>query len=203
MAATAKIVTDTERLVLRPFEASDIDAVLDYYTEPDAQRYLEPRARDRRDVAVAVDQMRQQYRLTRPGDNLFSAVERKSDGRLIGQVSLRWTDATAAQSELRFVIGQKYRLQGYASETVRAMLAVGFGTFSFHRIFARCSGRNRASAHLLKKLGMRLEAHYREHALYGGEWDEELHFAILDREWGRDQQVKTLPVLRAEPRLRA
>ena len=36
---------------------------------------------------------------------------------------------------------------------------------------------------------MRLEAHYREHALFQGEWDEELHFAILDREWGRSPRV--------------
>ncbi len=54
-----------------------------------------------------------------------------------------------------------------------------------HRIFARCAARNESSAKLLKRLGMRLEAHYREHALFQGEWDEELHFAILDREWGR------------------
>ena len=39
---------------------------------------------------------------------------------------------------------------------------------------------------------MRLEAHYREHALFQGEWDEELHFAILDREWLRGTQVKEL-----------
>jgi len=46
---------------------------------------------------------------------------------------------------------------------------------------------------LLQQLGMRLEAHYREHALFQGEWDEELHFAILDREWQRSTTVKDLP----------
>jgi RimJ/RimL family protein N-acetyltransferase len=39
---------------------------------------------------------------------------------------------------------------------------------------------------------MRLEAHYREHALFQGEWDEELHFAILDREWTRGGKVHEL-----------
>jgi RimJ/RimL family protein N-acetyltransferase len=39
---------------------------------------------------------------------------------------------------------------------------------------------------------MRLEAHYREHALFQGDWDEELHFAILDREWRRGEKVKEL-----------
>ena len=39
---------------------------------------------------------------------------------------------------------------------------------------------------------MRLEAHYREHALFQGEWDEELHFAILSREWQRSGKVEEL-----------
>jgi RimJ/RimL family protein N-acetyltransferase len=54
------------------------------------------------------------------------------------------------------------------------------------------AGDNEASARLLKGLGMRLEAHYREHALFQGEWDEELHFAILSREWLRSDKVQEL-----------
>ncbi|UXN72481.1 GNAT family N-acetyltransferase [Devosia sp. A8/3-2] len=42
----------------------------------------------------------------------------------------------------------------------------------------------------MQNMGMRLEAHYREHALFRGEWDEELHFAMLDREWNRPSKVR-------------
>jgi RimJ/RimL family protein N-acetyltransferase len=199
----AKFSQDTDRLVLRSFEADDLEAVLDYYTIADAQRYLDYHAHDRRDVALALEQMQAQHRLTRPGDSFCCAVARQADGQLVGQASLRWTDATAGQGELRFVIAPQFRNHGYGTEAAQAMIGIGFDDFGFHRIFARCSGRDRASAHLLRKLGLRLEAHYREHALYGGEWDEELHFAVLDREWGRDRRVTPLPVLRTEPRLSA
>src|SRR5690606_20176399 len=107
-------------------------------------------------------------------------------------VSLRWTDATAAQAELRFVFNPLYRRQGYATEAVRAALDIGFDECGFHRVFARCGADNQRSARLLKALGLRLEAHYREHALFQGDWDEELHFAILDREWRRGEKVKEL-----------
>ena len=110
----------------------------------------------------------------------------------MGQVSLRWTDATAGQAELRFVFNPTFRRQGYASEAVKAALDYGFANFGFHRVFARCGADNQRSARLLKALGMRLEAHYREHALFQGEWDEELHFAILDREWRRGTKVKEI-----------
>lgn len=181
---------ETDRLFLRLFERADLDAVMTYHALPEAQRYLDWKARDRVEVKAALDGMRRQTRLTRPGDTFSLAVERKSDAAVIGQVSLRWHDATAAQAELRFVFSPAYRRQGYASEAVRRVLTFGFAEFGFHRIFARCDAKNEASARLLKRLGMRLEAHYREHALFNGEWDEELHFAVLDREWQRSPKVQ-------------
>lgn len=182
----------TDRLQLRAFEKSDLDGVMAYYSLPEVQRYLDWKARDRVEVKEGLDAMCSQRRLNRPGDTLTLAVVRKSDDLLAGQVSLRWTDATAAQAELRFVFNPLYRRQGYATEAVRALLDIGFDDFGFHRVFARCGADNRRSARLLKAIGMRLEAHYREHALFQGDWDEELHFAILDREWRRGDKVREL-----------
>ncbi|HWA18480.1 MAG TPA: GNAT family protein [Devosia sp.] len=190
--ATDESIIKTERLILRPFERADLDAVAAYHSLPEVQRYLDWKARDRIEVKAALEAMRKQTRLTRPGDILSLGVVRKSDGVLVGQVSLRWTDATAAQGEIRFVMSPTFRKQGYATEAADAMISLGFDKFHFHRIFARTAGSNAASARLLKGLGMRLEAHYREHALFQGDWDEELHFAILDREWRRGSQVKEI-----------
>ena len=179
----------TDRLILRPFEPSDLEAMAAYYSLPEVQRYLDWRARDRVEIKAALDAMRKETRLTRPGDTLTLAVIRKSDGLLLGQVSLRWTDATAAQAEIRFVFNPLYHRQGYATEAVKAAISFGFDAYNLHRIFARCAGSNLASARLMRGLGLRLEAHYREHALFQGEWDEELHFATLDREWQRGAKV--------------
>ncbi len=183
---------DTERLSLRAFKKTDLEAVMAYHALPEVQRYLDWKARDRGEVKAALDVMVQQHKFQRPGDIVSLAVVRKSDDMLIGQVTLRWTDATAGQAELRFVLSPAQRRQGYAREAVKAAIDLGFQEFGLHRVFARCSAKNQASAKLLKSLGLRLEAHYREHALFQGEWDEELHFAILDREWLRGSKVKEL-----------
>jgi RimJ/RimL family protein N-acetyltransferase len=180
---------ETERLLLRTFDPSDLEAVMAYHALPEVQRYLDWKARDRIEVKTALIAMCREVALNRPGDTLSLAVERRHDGLMIGQVSLRWHDATAAQAELRFVFNPDFRRQGYAAEAARAAISLGFAEFRFHRVFARCDARSQASARLLKGLGMRLEAHYREHALFQGEWDEELHFAVLDREWQRGAKV--------------
>jgi len=190
--ATLDLPIETERLNLRSFERSDLDQLSLFYALPEAQRYLDWKARDKADVRAALDAMCAQTRLTRPGDTLCLAIERRSDEALVGMVSLKWTDATASQAELRFLFNPAHRRQGYPIEALRQTLDLSFEELGFHRVFARCGAKSQSSVKLLKDLGMRLEAHYREHALFQGEWDEELHFAILDREWVRGTKVKEL-----------
>jgi len=184
----------TNRLVLRPFERSDVRVVARYLTLPSVQRYLARPTRYAEDVAGAVEVMRNQIGLQRPGDVLTLAMQRKGDQAVLGHVSLKWSDATAGQGELLFCIDPAHAGNGFLTEALTAMLNLSFDHFRIHRIFVRCDGRNHHSAKLMQKLGMRLEAHYREHALFQGEWDEELHFAILDREWQASSKVLPLPL---------
>ena len=58
------------------------------------------------------------------------------------------------------------------------MRAVGL-----HRIVGRLEARNLASARVLEKLGMRREALLIENEFVKGEWQSELDYAILAREW--------------------
>lgn len=187
--ANLTLPVETERLWLRVFQRDDLKALSDYYALPDVQRYLDWRARDNAEIRKALDGLRRQVSVQRPGDCLTLALERKSDHALIGHVALRWSDATAGQGELRVVINPVHRKHGYGVEAARSVLDIGFDDLDLHRIFARCDARSQAPARMLQSLGMRLEAHYREHALFQGEWDEELHFAILDREWRHADKV--------------
>lgn len=184
----------TDRLVLRTFERSDMEGLNAYHALPSVQRYVFSRTRDRAEVADALNVMRGHVSLQRPGDTLTLAVVRKGDQVLVGHVALHWSDATAGQGEVRFVLNPAYSGQGYAREALGALFDLAFDHFRIHRVFARSDGRNHHSIKLMQQMGMRLEAHYREHALFQGEWDEELHFAILDREWQRSTKVRDLPV---------
>lgn len=187
-----KLPIETERLVLRRFERADVDAVAAYHTLPSAQRYAVRTSRYASDVAEVVAQMRDQVSLQRPGDTLALAVVRRGDRQLIGQVLLHWSDATSGQGEVRFLIHPAFAGQGYMTEALTAIFDLAFEQFRIHRLMVRCDGRSHHSIKLMQKLGMRLEAHYREHALFQGEWDEELHFAILDREWRPNAKVFNL-----------
>jgi RimJ/RimL family protein N-acetyltransferase len=186
----------TKRLTLRAFRPSDLDSAERYMLLEDVQQYLLFKTRDRLDCRDALAAMCRQVSLQRPGDMLTLAISLQATGEVIGHVSLHWTDAMAAQGEVICALAPAYRGRGYAAEAVQAVIDMAFAEFRLHRVFARCDARNHASVNLMKRLGFRLEAHFREHALYKGEWYDELHFAKLDREWDRGPKVKELTVHR-------
>jgi RimJ/RimL family protein N-acetyltransferase len=63
------------------------------------------------------------------------------------------------------------------------MLRLGFEGLGLHRIVGRCDARNRASAKVMERLGMRREAYFRQNEIVRGEWTDELVYAMLADEW--------------------
>ncbi|MGV8833029.1 MAG: GNAT family N-acetyltransferase [Devosia sp.] len=187
------LTIQTDRLLLRSFVRSDVEALAQYHLLPSMQRYTVLRTRNRDQVGDALEIMCGEVCLQRPGNTLTLAMIRKGDDQLLGHVSLHWSDSTASQGEVLFLINPAYAGLGFAAEALAALFDLAFGYFHLHRIMVRCDGRNHHSIKLMQQMGLRLEAHYREHALYQGEWDEELHFALLDREWQRSNTVRELP----------
>lgn len=180
------IVTEpiaTERLRLRPFMESDLDALANILARPDVMRYLyeEPRTRDQ--VAMVLRDRISRNHLTDQGDTLWLAIEEQGTGALIGSVSLTWTSQEHAQGEIGYTLNPDHQGHGYASEAVRAIMEYGFREIDLHRIFGTCDDRNERSMRLLKRIGMRREAHFLEMEHVKGEWTSQLVYAILRREW--------------------
>lgn len=173
----------TERLTLRPFTRGDVDAVYAYRRRDDVSRYLFDVSLSREECALAVQQRIAQVGLEVEGDKVILAVELVENGALIGEVSLIWRSVDARQGEVGWIFDPTYHGQGYATEAANAMLDLAFGPGDIHRVSARCDVRNDASWRLMERLGMRREAHFREHAIFKSRWDEEFVYAILWQEW--------------------
>ena len=174
---------ETERLRLRPFNRGDVDAVFSYRSRPDVSEFLFDQPMNHEECAEAVRARITQVAFTGEGDKILLAVERRVDDRLIGEVSLIWRSVPDQQAEVGYILHPDGQGQGLATEAATALLGFAFEVAGMHRVYARCDARNAASARVMERLGMRKEAHFREHAHFKGQWDEELFFAILDREW--------------------
>lgn len=173
----------TDRLVLRLEIDADVDAIHSWQSRADVCRYLLYEPRDRDTVAAKVAQDATHTRLEKDGDYLQLAVERTADARVIGQMYVTVANAEYSTLEIGWVFHPDVAGHGYASESARALMAVGFETMGAHRIFASLTPENTASVQLCLRLGMREEAHFREDMFIKGAWEDTGVYAMLDREW--------------------
>ncbi|MFI1194530.1 GNAT family N-acetyltransferase [Micromonospora sp. NPDC020750] len=172
----------TARLTLRPVTLDDLDDVYAYQRRPDVVRWMlgaEPRTREQSRSSVLA--MAGEDALRAEGDCLTLAVA--TDAGVIGTVELVWRSRLDRTAELGYVIHPDHGGRGLATEAVTALLDWGFDEFGLHRIYARCHGRNDASARLMTRIGMRQEARHVESYLFRGEWADRLVFAVLAHEW--------------------
>ncbi len=181
MAAADPIRTD--RLLLRPITADDLDYVHDVQSRSDVTRYLLFDVRNREEARQALLQKMQAPPPDREGGSLTLAVVLPATGAVIGDVVLFCRSEQHRQGEIGYIFHPDCAGRGYATEAARALLGLAFAEFGLHRITGRIDARNAASARVLQRLGMRLEAHFAQNEFIKGEWTDEIVYAILDHEW--------------------
>lgn len=174
---------ETERLLLRPLTRGDVDAVHAYRSREDVTRFMFDFPMTREACAEAVQARVGMTSWAEEGDKLFLAVERRSDGAMMGEVVLILRSVPSQQAEVGYTFHPDFFGQGYATEASRKLVALAFEVAGVHRVYARCHPENEASWRVMERLGMRREAHFRGHNFVKGEWDEELVYAILEDEW--------------------
>ena len=172
----------TPRLRLREFEENDWRATWPYESDPEVVRYTSHGVRTPEESRKYIeDSMATARESPRRIHDL--ALVLREDGRLIGRCGLKVVDAEQREGALWCILDRSQWRKGYMTEASAAILDFGFGTLGLHRVWADCDPRNAGSVGVLRKLGFRLEAHFRENVFIKGEWCDTFIHAILDWEW--------------------
>lgn len=180
----------TERLEIRPCTIDDLDAVWAFRQLPDVNRWLGLAPETRDDF---VERYSDPKRLA-----ITFVVELLPEGSgertLIGDLMVRiedgWgqleviEDTKRVQAELGWVLDPAFTGQGYASEAVRGLIDVCFGSLGLRRVHAGCFADNEPSWRLMERIGMRREEFSRKTALHrSGEWMDGMNYGLLAEEW--------------------
>ncbi len=173
---------ETARLVLREFVEDDWQAVRAYQSDPRYLRYTDWTGRTEADARAFVGMFLAQQ-AQEPRRKFQLALTLRSNGLLIGNCGIRVNDPDLGEANIGYELASEHWGQGYATEAARAILAFGFTDLGLHRVWAECVAENAGSAHVLEKLGMRREAHFREHWRMRDRWWDTLTYAILADEW--------------------
>jgi 8-oxo-dGTP diphosphatase len=146
---------ETERLLLRPLEPGDADAVRPLVGNWDVARFL-PHVPYPYGPGAAEDWIGHTRRGLAAGSEVTLAVTCKEDAALVGAISLNLS-LHGRSAELGYWIGRPYWGHGYATEAAAAMLRHGFERLGLQRVGARTLGHNKPSLRVLEKLGLRFE----------------------------------------------
>ncbi len=162
------------RVTLRRLRPDDLAAFQAYRHDPEVGRYQgwEPTA-DADARAFLADMAQAPF--GRPGEWLQIAIADRTHDGLLGDVGV-YTMAAGHEAEFGITLARAAQGRGLAEEAARALIA-GLGEHTqVGRLIAITDTRNIASARLLRRLGMTLEAE--ASADFRGEPCREWHFAL-------------------------
>jgi RimJ/RimL family protein N-acetyltransferase len=146
---------ETERLVLRPFRAEDLEPLAAMWTEPEVVRYIGGQALTREDTWRRQLAACGQWPYTGWG---YWIAELKSSGEVVGQVGFadfkrEMEPRIEGEPELGYVFSPSVHGQGIAYEACSAVLEWGDANLDGTSYPAIISPENEASIRLAQRLG--------------------------------------------------
>jgi RimJ/RimL family protein N-acetyltransferase len=172
----------TPRLVLRRLQGNDWKDLLECLSDEELFSYTDGRPLEEEEIIRWLESDHH-VRLTTPNQTFYLGITLQEGGKLIGYVSLSFTDPQRLQATLAVFMNRNFQRQGFALETVDAALGFCFEGIRLHRVTASCDSRNVAACGLFEKVGMRREGEFVKNRFSNGEWTNSIWFAALGEEY--------------------
>ena len=146
---------ETERMILRPLTADDVDRVVPFFTDPVAMRFSLTGMRDREGIKLWLERALRRYDEDGHG---FLAATLKQTGAYVGHAGLL-TQEVEGQSEVEIAYSflRSHWGRGLATEAACACRDYGFRQMGRDRLVSIIVPQNSASRRVAQKVGMHLE----------------------------------------------
>ena len=178
----------SKRLYLRKLNASDAGKLFHYRSDPNVSRFQGWTPVSESAALVFIeDQSKSEPNIS--GQWFQLAICLREDGDLIGDLGLHFPADDDRQAEFGISLDPAHQGQGYAGETLDAAMSYLFDSLGKHRVFCSVDPRNTASVAMVRRLGMRQEAHFVKSLWFKNEWVDDVVFGLLKSEWPRQKKV--------------
>ena len=151
----------TNRLLLRPIEISDADAIFAYAKNPNVCRFTLWEAHQT--VQDSIDYIKNYIfdYYSRGVPEPFGIALKENPRKIIGTVGCFWVSKSAKCMELAYAIAEDQWGKGIVAEASTAVIEYCRSEFGINRIQARCKSENEASAKVMQKIGMNFEGTFK------------------------------------------
>ncbi len=165
---------ETARLLIRPPQLGDLEAVLAAIEETRAQlrRWMDWARRPEKEMANSEEEYLRQSihqwrerRQGRPADPLPLHLFRRADGAFLGTSGFHDCVWEIPRLELGYWLRASAQGQGYMTEAVIAISEAAFAAWGLRRLSIHCEATNDASIRVAERAGFAREARLRQHRL--------------------------------------
>src|SRR5688572_19243817 len=153
------VILETQRLTLRHFELSDLDALHRLYNDPEIRAHFPG-------GTLSLEETREELEWflrghpERPELGLWATVERGT-GKVLGRCGLLpWSMDGRNEVELAYLIDRSRWGEGLATEAALGIIDYARDTLGLRRLISLISPDNAASTAVARKVGMTLECEY-------------------------------------------
>jgi RimJ/RimL family protein N-acetyltransferase len=148
---TIPVPIETGRLLIRPFEAGDVDTIAGIYGDPEVMRHVCTGVLDRPGTTALLEtygRAQEQH-----GFSTWAVVE-KASGTVVGDVGFGLY-APTGEPELGYTLAAGVWGRGYGLEAAGACVAAALAHLPHRRLVAKVEPANARSLRLAERLGMR------------------------------------------------
>ena len=170
---------DGDNIYLSPINIDDASIYVEWLSNPNISDNLHSTKR----VFNEVNEKEFLNKRLSNGDHIFSII-RKSDDKLIGNISLNEIDYVDRTATIGIFIGDSDNHgKGYGSDALRAILNYGFGVLNLYNIDLKVFDFNERAINCYKKVGFK--EYGRRHKAYyvNNEYHDELFMEILKEDF--------------------
>lgn len=156
-------ILKSERLIYRPFELSDAQALFEMDSNPNVHKYLWQKPTLDIDESIQIIEMlHKQYKEN--GIGRFATIL-KETGEFIGWTGIKFVNDHIENGNTNFYdygyrLDEKHWNKGYASEATKIWLDYGFNEMNINKMNAYTHAENGASNHILSKSGFQFIEDY-------------------------------------------
>ena len=172
---------ETDRLIVRLVEESDLPALMQVNGDAEVTRYLPYQTWQTRNDAQAWYQRMRGLQVA--GHALQFVVVDKRSASAVGTCLLFHLEEESARAELGYVLASSLWGTGYMYDALRSLVEAAFDSLSLRRLEAEVDPRNIASHKLLLKLGFTHEGLLRQRWLTKGIPTDTNIYGLLRSEW--------------------
>jgi ribosomal-protein-alanine N-acetyltransferase len=150
-------ILETDRLILRQLQMSDLDDLFALYRDPDIRRYFPEGTLTRSETLQELTWFVEGGDPAHPTLGLWATIHKETQA-FIGRCGLiPWTIDGKLEIEIAYMLAKPYWGQGLGGEVAQALVRYGFGALDLSRLIALIDPDNEASARTAMKAGLRHE----------------------------------------------